>query len=98
MRNEHIKRIWLISVQSRLNQVTDESSSVGKALSDWYEQHGINVYDKQTGQIRSLYDILTDLAPKWKDLSKNEQAYYLNQQAGRCAPLKWIDGNLLRAS
>lgn len=29
-----------------------------------------------------MYDILTDLAPKWKDLSKNEQAYYLNQQAG----------------
>lgn len=51
-------------------------------MSDWYEQHGIDVYDKQTGQIRSLYDILTDLAPKWKDLSKNEQAYYLNQQAG----------------
>ena len=91
------KEFWLVSVQSRLNQVTDESSSVGKALSDWYEQHGIDVYDKQTGQIRSLYDILTDLAPKWKDLSKNEQAYYLNQQAGRCAPLKWIDGNLLRA-
>lgn len=78
----------LVSVQSRLNQITDESSSVGKALSDWYEQHGIDVYDKQTGQIRSLYDILTDLAPKWKDLSKNEQAYYLNQQAGRCASLK----------
>ena len=72
----------LVSVQSRLNQVTDESSSVGKALSDWYEQHGIDVYDKQTGQIRSLYDILTELATKWKDLSKNEQAYYLNQQAG----------------
>ena len=51
-------------------------------MSDWYEQHGIDVYDKQTGQIRSLYDILSDLAPKWNDLSKNEQAYYLNQQAG----------------
>lgn len=78
----------LVSVQSRLNQITDESSSVGKALSDWYEQHGIAVYDQQTGQIRSLYEILSDLAPKWKDLTKNEQAYYLNQQAGRCAPLK----------
>lgn len=51
-------------------------------MSDWYEQHGIDVYDKQTGQIRSLYEILSDLAPKWKDLTKNEQAYYLNQQAG----------------
>ena len=72
----------LVSVQSRLNQVTDESSSTGKALSDWYEQHGIDVYDKQTGQIRSLYEILSDLAPKWDTLSKNEQSYYLNQQAG----------------
>lgn len=72
----------LVSVQSRLNQITDESSSVGQALSDWYEQHGIDVYDKQTGQIKSLYQILSELAPKWKDLTKNEQAYYLNQQAG----------------
>lgn len=72
----------LVSVQSRLNQITDESSSVGQALSTWYEEHGIKVYDEQTGQIRSLYEILSDLAPKWKDLSKNEQAYYLNQQAG----------------
>lgn len=29
-----------------------------------------------------MYEILSDLAPKWKDLTKNEQAYYLNQQAG----------------
>lgn len=78
----------LVSVQSRLNQVTDESSSTGKALSDWYEQHGIDVYDKQTGQIRSLYEILSDLAPKWDTLSKNEQSYYLNQQAGEFAPLQ----------
>nr|DAG40236.1 MAG TPA: tail tape measure protein [Caudoviricetes sp.] len=55
---------------------------MGEALSDWYEQHGIDVYDKQTGQIRSLYEILSDLAPKWEGLTKNEQAYYLNQQAG----------------
>lgn len=78
----------LVSVQSRLNQITDESSSVGQALSTWYEEHGIKVYDEQTGQIRSLYEILSDLAPKWKDLSKNEQAYYLNQQAGEMSPLK----------
>lgn len=72
----------LVSIQSRLNQVTDETSSVGKALSDWYEEHGIAVYDKQTGQIRSLYDILQDVGAIWGKLSKNEQLYYLNQQAG----------------
>lgn len=72
----------LVSIQSRLNQVTDETSSVGKALSDWYEEHGIAVYDKQTGQIRSLYDVLQDVGKQWGNLSKNEQLYYLNQQAG----------------
>lgn len=78
----------LVSVQSRWNQIVDESSSTGKALSDWYEQHGIKVYDDQTGQLRSLYDVLTDVAKQWKSLSKNEQAYYLNQQAGEMMPLQ----------
>ncbi len=78
----------LVSVQSRWNQIVDESSSTGKALSDWYEQHGIKVYDEQTGQLRSLYDVLSDVAKQWDGLSKNEQAYYLNQQAGEIAPLQ----------
>ena len=84
----------LISVQSRLNQIVDESSDTGKALTEWYREHNIAIYD-QEGQIRSLYDVLKDVADIWPTLTKNEQAYYLNQQAGRikvCAPLAWIDG------
>lgn len=72
----------LVSVQSRLNQITDENSSTGKALVAWYEEHGIKAFDEQTGQIRSLYDILTDVSKIWPQLTKNEQSYYLNQQAG----------------
>lgn len=71
----------LISVQSRLNQILDEESSTGKALTAWYQEHNIAIYD-QEGQIRSLYDILTDVNKQWGSLSKNEQAYYLNIQAG----------------
>lgn len=71
----------LVSVQSRLNQIVDESSSVGKSLTEWYEKHNIAIYD-QDGQLRTLYDILTDVSKIWGTLSKNEQAYYLNQQAG----------------
>lgn len=71
----------LVSVQSRLNQIVDESSDVGKALSAWYAKHHIEVLD-QEGQMRSLYDILQDVGKIWKTLSKNEQLYYLNQQAG----------------
>lgn len=72
----------LVSVQSRLNQTVEETSTVGKALSDWYEQHGINIYDGQTGQLKTLYEILSELAPQWEGLSKNEKAAYLNMQAG----------------
>lgn len=71
----------LVSIQSRLNQVIDESSSTGQALTDWYKKHNIAILDQQ-GQLRSLYDVLTDVAKIWPELTKNEQAYYLNQQAG----------------
>ena len=71
----------LVSIQSRLNQVVDESSSVGQSLLEFYKQHNIDVYDAD-GQLRSLYEILTDMAKIWPTLTKNEQAYYLNQQAG----------------
>ena len=71
----------LVSVQSRLNQTIDESSSTGKALTKWYADHNIAILD-QTGQLRSLYDVLTDVAKIWPDLTTNEKDYYLNQQAG----------------
>lgn len=71
----------LVSVQSRLNQTVDESSDVGQKLTDWYEEHNIAIKD-QDGQLRSLYDVLKDVAEIWPTLTKNEQAYYLNQQAG----------------
>lgn len=71
----------LVSIQSRLNQVIDESSSTGQALTEWYKKHNIAILDQQ-GQLRSLYDVLIDVAEIWPELTKNEQAYYLNQQAG----------------
>lgn len=71
----------LITVQARLNQIVDESSDTGKALTKWYQEHKIAVKDDE-GQIRSLYDILTDVAKIWPTLTKNEQMYYLQQQAG----------------
>lgn len=71
----------LVSVQSRYNQVIDETSSTGKALNEWYEEHNIQIYDQQ-GQLLKLYDVLSQVAEIWPTLTKNEQAYYLNQQAG----------------
>lgn len=79
----------LVSVQSRFNQIVDETSSVGKNLLNWYKEHEIAVYD-QEGQLRTLYDTLNDVAEIWPTLTKNEQAYYLNQQAGELMPLQSI--------
>lgn len=71
----------MITVQGRLNQIVDESSDTGKKLSAWYAEHNIEVLDAQ-GQIRSLYEVLSDVADIWPKLTKNEQMYYLQQQAG----------------
>ena len=72
----------LVSVQSRLNQVVDESSSTGQKLTNWYNDHNIAIYD-QEGELRSLYEILGDVSKQWDGLSKkNEQSYFLNIQAG----------------
>lgn len=71
----------LITVQGRLNQVVDESSDTGKALTEWYGKHKIAIKDDE-GQVRSLYEVLTDVAKIWPTLTKNEQMYYLQQQAG----------------
>ncbi len=71
----------LVSVQARLNQVVDESSSVGQALTAWYNEHKIAIYDQQ-GQLMSLFDILKQVADIWPTLTTNEKDYFLNQQAG----------------
>ncbi len=71
----------LITVQGRLNQVVDESSDTGKALTAWYQEHAIAIKDDE-GQVRSLYEVLTDVTKIWPKLTKNEQMYYLQQQAG----------------
>lgn len=71
----------LVSVQSRWNQVTDESSSTGQKLTKWYKEHNIVMYDQQ-GQLLKLYDVLKQTAEIWPTLSKNEKSYYLNTQAG----------------
>ena len=72
----------LVSIGSRLNQITDESSSIGKALKDIYTDLGITLFDS-AGQIRSSYDIFYDLSQIWDTLDKNTQNLIASQQAGK---------------
>lgn len=71
----------LVSIQSRYNQIIDESSSTGKKLTQWYKDHNIAIKD-QNGQLRSFYEVGKDVADIWDTLSDNERKYYLNTQAG----------------
>lgn len=71
----------LVSIQSRYNQIIDESSSTGKKLTAWYKEHNIAIKD-QNGQLRSFYEVGKDVAAIWDTLSDNEKKYYLNTQAG----------------
>lgn len=71
----------LVSVQSRYNQILDETSSTGQKLIGFYDKYNIQLYD-QDGQLRSLWDTLYDLSQIWDTLDENEQKYFLNIQAG----------------
>ena len=71
----------LVMVSSRLTQVLDDTSSTGKKLTDIYNKLGIALKD-ESGQLRSHYDILGDLAKQWNTLSENEQKYIALTSAG----------------
>lgn len=72
----------LVSIGSRLVQVVDDSSSTGKALKEIYEELDIALFDAN-GQLRSSFDIFTDLAEKWDTLDVNTQNYIASVQAGK---------------
>lgn len=80
-RNSSTAARGLVSVQSRFNQIIDETSSTGQKLTAFYDKHGIAIKD-QNGQLRNLYDVLKDTASIWDTLDENEQKYFLNIQAG----------------
>ena len=71
----------LVSIQSRYNQIIDESSSTGKKLTAWYKEHNIAIKD-QNGQLKSFFEVGGEVAKIWDTLSDNEKKYYLNAQAG----------------
>ena len=80
-RNASTAAHGLQQISSRLSQTLDGSSSTGKKLTKIYNDLGISLKD-QNGQIKSTYDILSELAPKWDTLSKNEQTYIALTSSG----------------
>ena len=71
----------LTSIQSRYNQILDDSSSTGKKLTAWYKDHNIAIKD-QNGQLKSFFEVGGEVAEQWDKMSDNEKKYYMNIQAG----------------
>lgn len=71
----------LVSIGSRLVQITDEGSTVGKTLKETYEELGITLFDSN-GQLLSSYEIFSQLAEIWPTLTKNQQNFIASNQAG----------------
>lgn len=61
------------------NATAKDTSKATKAL----ESVGLNNFDKQTGQLRNMYDVLSDVAAKWPELTKNQKAYLSDALAGQ---------------
>lgn len=77
----------LVSIGSRLNSVVDENSSNGKALKEIYDGLNIALFDNE-GQLRSSYEVFSDLAAIWPTLDKNTQNYIASVQAGKYLPIQ----------
>lgn len=71
----------LNTIASRLSQVLDESSDTGAKLIQIYDDLGISLKDS-SGQLRSTYDILSDLHGKWDTLDTDTQKYIALTSAG----------------
>lgn len=61
------------------NTTSADTSKATKAL----ESVGLTNFDKQTGQLRNMYDVLSDVAAKWPELTKNQKAYLSDSLAGQ---------------
>ena len=71
----------LRQIITRLTQTLDESSSTGKKLKEIYAGLGIAITDTD-GNLRSTYDILSDLAKQWDSLNTNQQQYIALTSSG----------------
>lgn len=63
-----------------LESVSGLSNQVVEALQKYA---GIKAFDEQSGQLRSTYDILKELAGVWDEIDKNQQSALLNVLAGK---------------
>lgn len=71
----------LNTIMANLAQVLDDSSSNGVKIREIYSELGLAMEDSN-GQLKSGYELLSDLAGKWDTLDGNTQKYIATTLAG----------------
>lgn len=72
----------LNSIFNNLAQVLDDSSSNGKKITEIFNNLDVSMYDLNTGQLLSSYELLGNLAEKWDTLDTNTKNYIASTIAG----------------
>ena len=69
---------------SGLNEDLESVSGLSNEVVESLQKYaGINAFDEQTGQLKSTYAILEELAGVWDTIDKNQQRALLNTLAGK---------------
>ena len=78
------------TISARLRNTKAELDELGEVVTeakyqelvDMITGHGVSLVDKQTGELRSTYAVLKDLADIWETIGVNERAALATQIAG----------------
>lgn len=81
-RNSNRAANGLKSIFNNLAQVLDDTSSNGKKINEIFSELGISMYDLNTGQLLSSYELLGELAKRWDTLDTNTKNYIASTIAG----------------
>lgn len=69
------------TIFANLAQVLDDNSSNGKKILEIYKSLELTMFDTN-GQLKSGYELLSELSKKWPDLDSNTQKYIATTLAG----------------
>ena len=70
----------LKTISQRIRQIDGD---IAEKLDEFLGTKGIERFDKETGQLKSTYQILSEIADEWKNLSINEKQYLGETMAGK---------------
>lgn len=81
-RNANKASRGLNTIMANLAAVLDDTSSNGKKIVEIFDDLSISMKDQNTGQLKTGYELLSELSGAWKGLSSDTQKYIATTIAG----------------